>query len=164
MTKGLRVFTMAKNKKRTKKYRPRHVAVPWWHRDDERAADTKREFALLLHEGAKALERGDATEEQVNTMGALFRVARVLTSKMADEEALHRQMAFAEGGATMWLRAKEGIVPMHEDFTEHMLKGIAVADQIVSMCSLYELHRAICRTRADRTGFVLMEGPDAPTE
>lgn len=155
---------MAKNKKRTKKYRPKHAPVPWWHQDDERAADAKREFALLLHEGAKALERGDATEEQVNTMGALFRVARVLTAKMADEEALHRQMAFAEGGATMWLRAKEGIVPMHEDFTEHMLKGIAVADQIVSMCSLYELHRAICRTRADRTGFVLMEGPDAPTE
>lgn len=151
-------------KKRTKKYRPKRAPVPWWHQDDERAADTKREFALLLHEGAKALERGDATEEQVNTMGALFRVARVLTSKMADEEALHRQMAFAEGGATMWLRAKEGIVPMHEDFKTHMLGGIEVADQIVSMCSLYELHRAICRTRADRRGYILTEAENAASE
>lgn len=156
---------MAKTKKkRSKAYRPKVAPVPWWHQDDHRAADTKREFALRLHEGALALERGDATEEMVNTMGALFRVARVLSAKMEDADELHKRLAYAEGGATMWLRANEGLIPMHEDFKTHMLGGIEVADQIVSMCSLYELHRAICRTRADRTGFVLMEGPDAPTE
>lgn len=151
-------------KKRTKKYRPKATAVPWWHQDDHRAKDTKREFALLLHEGAKALERGDATEEQVNTMGALFRVARVLSAKMDDEAALHERLAYAEGAATMWLRASEGKIPMRDEFRKHMIDGVDVADQIVSMCSLYELHRAICRTREDRRGYVLAEGANAAKE
>ena len=162
MTKGLKMEKT--KKKRSKAYRPKVAPVPWWHQDDHRAADTKREFALRLHEGALALERGDATEEMVNTMGALFRVARVLSAKMEDADELHKRLAYAEGGATMWLRANEGLIPMHEDFKTHMLGGIEVADQIVSMCSLYELHRAICRTRADRRGYILTEAENAASE
>lgn len=144
-------------KKRSKRYRPKHVAVPWWHQDDARVDAMKNDFGLQLHEGALALERGDATEANVDLMGALFRVARKLAPKMENDEALHETLAYAEAGARTWLRDKAAGRPENLDHVVHMLNGVSVADQILSACSLFEIHRAVQRAKEDRTGFVIVE-------
>lgn len=147
---------MAKTKKkRDKAYRAKVHAVPWWYQDGESADSLRRTFGLYLYEGALALERGDATETQVNVMCALFRLTKELSEKMENSDELRNTLARAEAGATMWLRADAGLVPMREEFKTNMLGGVEVAAQIVSLCSLYELHRGIRRMRMGKPKYSL---------
>ena len=90
---------MAKTKKkRDKAYRAKVRAVPWWYQDGESADSLRRTFGLYLYEGALALERGDATEIQVNVMCALFRLTRELSEKMENSDELRVTLARAEAG------------------------------------------------------------------
>lgn len=150
---------MAK-KKRNKPYRPKDVAVPFWHVDDHRAKNLRTEFTIELYEGSKAIREGTASAEQANNLRCLLRLIGQLSGKMEDEELVRTKLLYAEGGASMTVRALEAGEKPDPAFARYIDDGVVVADQVLNACTLYEIHRAVVRAREDRRDVLLEERPN----